>query len=272
MTDEQAFWNAAIAHELRTPVTVLRGRLQGLAEGVFQPGEALFRSLLTQAEGLTRLIEDLRVISLAESGHLSVSIQETDLATHVKAVVEMFEDSLAAAGQHLVLDLDTRPVRCDAFRMRQALLALLENARRYAVPVRSAFTPGSKTVRASWWSKTKARHPADCAARIFDAFRRVDDTHSDQKGGSGLGLAVVAAIAQAHDGEASCRNRARGTSFALRWPDSPRRSARRHRIGRMRRSSRNAPSMPTRGKPRRKRSTRPCAGLPPCGAAHALHR
>ncbi|VWD13518.1 two-component system sensor histidine kinase [Burkholderia lata] len=223
MTDEQAFWNAAIAHELRTPVTVLRGRLQGLAEGVFQPGEALFRSLLIQAEGLTRLIEDLRVISLAESGHLSVSIQETDLATHVKAVVEMFEDSLAAAGQQMVLDLDTRPVYCDPFRMRQALLALLENARRYAVPgairIRTRVESGACQLVVE---DEGPGIPADCAARIFDAFRRVDDTHSNQKGGSGLGLAVVAAIAQAHAGAASCRPTARGgTAFELRWPDSP---------------------------------------------------
>jgi len=223
MTDEQAFWNAAIAHELRTPVTVLRGRLQGLAEGVFQPGEALFRSLLIQAEGLTRLIEDLRVISLAESGHLSVSIQETDLATHVKAVVEMFEDSLAAAGQHMVLDLDTRPVHCDPFRMRQALLALLENARRYAVP--GAIRIHTRVESGACQLVVEDEGPgipADCAARIFDAFRRVDDTHSNQKGGSGLGLAVVAAIAQAHAGAASCRPTARGgTAFELRWPDSP---------------------------------------------------
>ncbi|MEK7917884.1 ATP-binding protein [Burkholderia contaminans] len=223
MTDEQAFWNAAIAHELRTPVTVLRGRLQGLAEGVFQPGEGLFRSLLTQAEGLTRLIEDLRVISLAESGHLSVSVQETDLAEHVKAVVEMFEDSLAAAGQHMVLDLDTRPVHCDAFRMRQALLALLENARRYAVP--GAIRIHTRVENGTCHLQVEDEGPgipADCAAQIFDAFRRVDDTHSDQKGGSGLGLAVVAAIAQAHDGEASCRPTAHGgTSFALHWPDRP---------------------------------------------------
>ncbi|VWC70654.1 two-component system sensor histidine kinase [Burkholderia lata] len=223
MTDEQAFWNAAIAHELRTPVTVLRGRLQGLAEGVFQPGEALFRSLLTQAEGLTRLIEDLRVISLAESGHLSVSIQKIDLATHVKAVVEMFEDSLAAAGQHMVLDLDTQPVHCDPFRMRQALLALLENARRYAVP--GAIRIHTRVENGACRLQVEDEGPgipADYAAQIFDAFRRVDDADSSQKGGSGLGLAVVAAIAQAHDGEASCRPTAHGgTSFELRWPDSP---------------------------------------------------
>jgi signal transduction histidine kinase len=53
-------WNAAIAHELRTPVTILRGRLQGLVDGVFTPDPVLFTNLLKQTEGLTRLIEDLR--------------------------------------------------------------------------------------------------------------------------------------------------------------------------------------------------------------------
>lgn len=69
MTREREFWNAAIAHELRTPVTILRGRLQGLAEGVFPPERALFEGLLRQVEGLTHLIEDLRVLSLNDSGH-----------------------------------------------------------------------------------------------------------------------------------------------------------------------------------------------------------
>lgn len=134
VTKEQAFWNAAIAHELRTPVTVLRGRLQGLAEGVFTPSETLYRSLLAQVEGLTRLIEDLRVISLADSGHLGIEIREADLAEDVRAVVDAFAHTLQAAGQHPEFDLDTRHMRCGPARIRQALSALLENVRRYAVP------------------------------------------------------------------------------------------------------------------------------------------
>jgi two-component system sensor histidine kinase AdeS len=70
MAQHRAFWNAAIAHELRTPVTILRGRLQGITEGVFAPEQSQFQSLLTQVEGLGRLIEDLRTVALAESGHL----------------------------------------------------------------------------------------------------------------------------------------------------------------------------------------------------------
>ncbi|MXN80278.1 HAMP domain-containing protein, partial [Burkholderia sp. 4701] len=170
MTKEQAFWNAAIAHELRTPVTVLRGRLQGLAEGVFTPDETQFRSLLTQVEGLARLIEDLRVISLAESGHLDLEVQEADLAADVKAVVEVFGDALQAAGQHLVLDLDHRPMRCDPMRIRQALLALLENARRHAVPgairIQTRLEQGTCHLRVE---DDGPGIPADLAPHVFEA-------------------------------------------------------------------------------------------------------
>ncbi|WP_175690933.1 ATP-binding protein [Burkholderia anthina] len=218
VTEEQTFWNAAIAHELRTPVTVLRGRLQGLAEGVFTPSEAQFRSLLTQVEGLTRLIEDLRVVSLADSGHLSIEIRATDLAADIRAVVDVFAHALQAAGQHPVLDLDARPMRCDPVRIRQALLALLENARRHAVPgairIETHIEGGKCRLRIE---DDGPGMPADFAPHVFKAFRRVDDT---QPGGSGLGLAVVAAIAHAHRGEAVCTPApGGGTRFDVVWPD-----------------------------------------------------
>ncbi|HDR9484622.1 TPA: HAMP domain-containing histidine kinase [Burkholderia aenigmatica] len=219
VTNEQAIWNAAIAHELRTPVTVLRGRLQGLAEGVFKPDEAQFRSLLAQVEGLTRLIEDLRVVSLADGGHLSIEIRDADLAAEVLAVVDVFAHALQAAGQHPVLDLDTRPMRCDPVRIRQALLALLENARRHAVPgairIQTRIEAGMCRLRVEDDGPGIA---ADFAPHVFKAFRRADDT---QPGGSGLGLAVVAAIAHAHHGEAVCvPTGTGGTLFEVQWPDN----------------------------------------------------
>ncbi|PQV46653.1 ATP-binding protein [Paraburkholderia sp. BL21I4N1] len=222
VTEEQAFWNAAIAHELRTPVTILRGRLQGLAEGVFTPDESQFRSLLTQVEGLTRLIEDLRVISLAESGHLDLQLQEADLADDVRAVVEVFRDALQAAGQQPVLDLHERHMRCDPVRIRQALLALLENARRHALPgsirIQTRLEQGMCRLRVE---DEGPGIPAELAPHMFEAFRRADNSRSG--GGSGLGLAVVAAIAHAHGGEAACRPAAGGgTCFELRWPDDGR--------------------------------------------------
>lgn len=222
MTEEQTFWNAAIAHELRTPVTILRGRLQGLAEGVFSPDESQFRSLLSQVEGLSRLIEDLRVVSLMESGHLDLHVQDVDLSIEVRAVVEFFRDALRTAGQHAVLDLDERWVRCDPVRIRQALLALLENARRYAVPgtirIRTHIDDG--------WCRLSVEDegpgiPDEFAPHLFKAFRRTGDARSSAGGGSGLGLAVVAAIAQAHGGQATSHPTGiGGTLFELRWPDN----------------------------------------------------
>jgi two-component system, OmpR family, sensor histidine kinase AdeS len=222
VTKEQAFWNAAIAHELRTPVTVLRGRLQGLAEGVFPATESQFRSLLTQVEGLTRLIEDLRVISLAESGHLAIDIRQADLAADINAVVAVFKDALQAAGQHPVLDLAERQMYCDPVRIRQALLALLENARRHAVPgsirIQTRVEEDMCRLRVE---DDGPGIPADFAPHVFKAFRRADDARSSgESKGSGLGLAVVAAIAHAHGGQATCSPAAGGGSvFEICWPD-----------------------------------------------------
>lgn len=226
MTEELAFWNAAIAHELRTPVTILRGRLQGLAEGVFTPDETQFRSLLTQVEGLARLIEDLRAVSLAESGHLDLHIQATDLNAEVTSVAEFCRHALEGSGQTLTLDLQTTQARCDPVRIRQALLALLENVRRHAVP-------GAVNIRTreeSGWSILRVEDsgpgiPAEFAAQVFTAFRRMNQVIGKvpaEGAGSGLGLAVVAAIAHAHHGRATCRPLPNGGScFELRWPNEP---------------------------------------------------
>jgi two-component system, OmpR family, sensor histidine kinase AdeS len=220
MTGEQAFWNAAIAHELRTPVTILRGRLQGLAEGVFTPDESQFRNLLVQIEGLARLIEDLRAVSLAESGHLDIQIKEVDLAAEIKDIADLLSDGFRAAGQNLVLDLDSRPVYCDAGRIRQALLALLENARRYAlagqIRICSRIEDGCFRLTVE---DSGPGIPESFCPHVFTAFRRAENSRS---GGSGLGLAVVAAIARAHGGTAECgTSSSGGTAFTLTWPDTP---------------------------------------------------
>lgn len=221
MTREREFWNAAIAHELRTPVTILRGRLQGLAEGVFSPSTEIFAGLLRQVEGLNHIIEDLRVLSLNDSGHLELQWAEVDLASEISSLVSTFAAALTAKGFFPKLELDTvMLVRCDVIRIRQALTALLDNTLRHA-------TPGTITLRLS--SSDNRYHlsiedagpgiPEQAATSIFEAFRRIDPSRSRQSGGSGLGLAVVKAIAEAHGGNVVCRPSGKGgTIFELTWP------------------------------------------------------
>lgn len=219
MAKEQVFWNAAIAHELRTPITILRGRIQGLAEGVFAPDEKLFRNLLAQVENLGRLIEDLRVVGLADSGHLTLQLVRCDLAAEIRSVLGLMEPDLRVKGLVPVLELVDGEVVCDPARMRQALLALLENAKCHAVP-------GKLEVRLDRsgdkhrLSVTDAGPGIDAAfaARAFNAFQRGDAARLQGGSGSGLGLAVVRAIALGHGGDVSChRSVSGGTTFALVW-------------------------------------------------------
>lgn len=221
MAEERRFWSAAIAHELRTPVTVLRGRLQGLTEGVFAPDPQLFESLLRQVEGLSRLIEDLRVLSLTDSGHLDLQRAPADLGAEIAAVVHAVEARLAARGFTLALALELpAPVDCDPVRIRQALMALLENALMHA-------DPGPLRVRArlhEGWATLAVEDggpgiPPELEGQLFEAFRRGDPSRSRRSGGSGLGLAVVKAIAQAHCGRVGSEPLAGGgTAVWLAWP------------------------------------------------------
>ncbi len=217
---ERIFWNAAIAHELRTPVTILRGRLQGLAEGIFQPDPALFASLLHQVEGLARLIEDLRVVGLAESGHLQMHLREIDLQGEIMTVVKACESALMEKGFCLSLDLQIRLVVCDPIRIRQALLALLENVLQHARP--GAIMIKTRSDDSAHYLSVEDSGPGIGMADphlIFEAFQRGPLADGPDQKGNGLGLAVVKAICNAHQGIATyTQSHMGGSCFTLCWP------------------------------------------------------
>jgi len=216
-TNEQVFWNAAIAHELRTPVTILRGRLQGLAEGVFQPDERQFRSLLVQVESLSQLIEDLRVVSLDESGHLSINSQKTDISAEVQFLIDSMAGVFEKTNQHITLEIQTKSIYCDTLKIRQAMLALLENATKHANP--GCILIKTRMENGAFILSIEDEGPGisdTFIPHLFTAFRRAP---SAQGHGSGLGLAVVAAIARAHGGTATyARNIQNGSSFSIVIP------------------------------------------------------
>lgn len=212
-------WNAQIAHELRTPLTILRGRLQGGVDGVFQMDQAMLLSLLKQIDGLQRLVEDLRSVSLADSGHLELEISRVDLAAELRDLARAMDLGVTQGGFALTLHLEPGPAVIDITRIRQAVAALIDNALRYADPCQlnlsTRFISGRLEIAVT-----------DCgpglpAAFADDAFRQFSRGHkagSRHRSGSGLGLSVVRAIAQAHRGDARYERRNGRHAFIIAVP------------------------------------------------------
>lgn len=199
-----SFWNAAIAHELRTPITILQGRLQGIIDGVFESDQELHLSLLNQVEGLSYLVEDLRTLSLIENQQLRLDLQVSSLKPSILKCIAIFESRFSHKGLKLKLELHDAEVLCDIRRFEQVLIALFSNALRYSNPGQLFM----KTVLTDkeWIFTLEDEGPGiDVvhAQHIFEPFYRLEDSRSRHDGGTGLGLAVIAAILDAHHGSIS---------------------------------------------------------------------
>lgn len=210
-------WNAQIAHELRTPLTILSGRLQGVVDGVFAPDQRFVGSLMVQVESLKRLVEDLRVVSLADSGRLDLQIERIDVAEAVSVFLDAVRPRLADAGFTVTCESDAGEACLDIGRSRQALLALIENARVHTPPgplfVRTRLTDTRVIFEVA---DEGPGLPAEFIPRAFAQFERAEV--SKERRGSGLGLSVVKAIALAHGGEASYRQHDGRSTFSLDLP------------------------------------------------------
>lgn len=203
---------AAIAHELRTPLTVLSGRLHGIQDGVFAAGPDQIDSLIHQVDSLTRLVDDLRTMSVVNSGQLVLDLATIDLAEAIRPVIAAMRPDLEAAGLTIICDLAPAPMIGDAGRLRQALAAVLSNAIRYApgsgpLWIESGFAAGMVQLRVI---DSGTDLTDEAAARAFERFWRGDRSRARSSGGSGLGLSVVRAIAVAHGGSVSLIRRPSG--------------------------------------------------------------
>lgn len=212
---------AAIAHELRTPLTVLSGRLHGIKDGVFAAGPEQIESLLKQVDSLSRLVDDLRTLSLVQSGQPLLELAAIDLAEVTRSLLAAIKPDLIAAGLQPQADLRAAPMIGDATRLRQAMGAVLSNAMRYApnsgvLRIETGLGPDGIFVRIL---DAGPGLSAESEARAFERFWRGDQSRARASGGSGLGLSVVRAIATAHHGRATLTSRdGGGTAFVLVLP------------------------------------------------------
>ena len=217
---------ADIAHELRTPLSVQRANLEALQDGVYPLTTAQLQPILEQNLMLTRLVDDLRSLALAEAGQLTLERMPTNLGTLVERMLERFSAQAAAAGVRLSLDTPAHlPIaEIDPGRVEQIISNLLSNALRYTPAggqIRLALRQGSGvlllTVRDSG-----AGIPVEALPHVFERFYRADRSRSRAEGGSGLGLAIARQFAEAHGGTLTAANHPEGGAvFTLSLPLRP---------------------------------------------------
>ena len=213
---------ADVAHELRTPLSILQGNLEGILDGVYQPDAEHMDLLLDETRRLNRLVEDLRTLSLAEAGQLSLQREPVNLAELINDVATSFSGQAEASRVNLKVILDPGPliVSGDAGRLDQVLSNLVANALQHTpaggtITLSAARSPEGVRLKVT---DNGRGIPAEDLPNIFDRFWRSDER---RQSGSGLGLAIARQLVQAHGGSISVESQLnQGSTFTINLPGS----------------------------------------------------
>ena len=212
---------ADIAHDLRSPLTVISGYLESLRDGVLKPTPERFEVLSNETIHLQRLVEDLRTLSLADAGELTINRQPVPPGELLERQVAAYQNQ--AEARQVGIDVNIQPnlpeVSVDPERMMQVLGNLVSNALRY--------TPPGGTITLTSWQEgdnvvlevrdTGAGIPPETLPHVFERFYRGDEARQ-QDGASGLGLAIAKAIVELHGGQitASSEGVGKGSVFTIK--------------------------------------------------------
>ena len=197
---------ADVSHEFRTPLTLLQGKIEAMQDGVLPSDTATLTSLHDATLRLSRMVDDLYQVALADTGALRLHVQAFDMRQLLEQTLQDNSSQLQAAGLRVQVDGEPPlPLRADRQRLRQVLDNLLHNSCRYTdaggqIHIRLQ-RDGEQMVLLLEDSAPGV--PAAALAQLFERFFRVDGSRSRDAGGSGLGLSVVKAIVQAHGGRIS---------------------------------------------------------------------
>lgn len=216
---------ADVAHELRTPLSNLKGYLEAISDGVVKPDEATIKSLNEEASSLSRLVEDLQELSLADAGKLKIIVQPEDISRLIKETVTVLQTKAAAKSLTISADLPAALplVNIDSHRIKQVLYNLLDNA------VAHTGKEGRITVTARKQddkvyisvADTGEGIPAEDLPMIFERFYRVDKSRARATGGSGLGLTIAKRLVEAHGGTIEVKSiKGQGSTFTFNLPVS----------------------------------------------------
>lgn len=213
---------ADIAHELRTPVTIIQGNLEAILDEIYEPTTDTIAPIYEETLRLGQLIDDLRDISLAEAKELQLNIEPIQVVASIKQLVETISASLDQGPQIRVEANSTIPqVPVDLKRFQQVLVNLLTNAIR--------FTPQQGTIHIQVLRKDQEVEvrvansgpgiSPEEIPHLFERFYRGDQARSRGQGGSGLGLAISKQLVEAHGGRIWAENDPSGGAiFVIRLP------------------------------------------------------
>ena len=209
---------ADVSHELRNPLAVIQGELEAIQDGVHEPDEERIATLLGEVEVLSRLVDDLRTVTLAEAGTLALHPEPTDLSVLIEDVAGSYVGLAAADEVDLTTEVDEELplIDVDPLRVREVLVNLVSNA------VRHAGRPGRVKLLAAevdGWAEVRvvdsgAGIDRDVLPRVFERFAK--DPSSP---GFGLGLAIARGLVEAHGGTLSAESEpGEGTTMTVRLP------------------------------------------------------
>lgn len=218
---------ADVAHELRTPLSVLQGNLRAILDDLYPLDKAEIAQLYTQTRLLNRLVNDLHELAQADAGQLSLNRQSLNLNQLVEetaaAHTPVAED--AEITLHLLLDAQLPATTGDPARLSQVLHNLLANALRHTpmggqIRVQTQ-AQGDKIVLTI--TDTGEGIAPEHLAHLFDRFYRTDQARARDKGGVGLGLAIVRALVEAHGGQVQAASQGidQGSTFVVTLPVAP---------------------------------------------------
>jgi two-component system, OmpR family, sensor histidine kinase BaeS len=211
---------ADIAHDLRTPLSVMRSEIEGMQDGVVKLDNAGLERLHGEVMMLSRLVDDLRTLSLAESGGLPLKIQNVDVVPFLQRLCDSFKTKANDVGVELKLEAKPFTAKFDPEAMMRVLSNLLENALRYASPGIVHLIALQENSGVIFQVRDSGPGlPKEALEQVFERFYRADSSRTNRREGSGLGLAIAKAIVHAHGGTIKAVNASEGGAvFTIHLP------------------------------------------------------
>lgn len=218
---------ANVAHELKTPLAIIQGNLEGMLDDVITPGKEQLQSLFEEAVRLNRLIKDLRELSLAEVRQLALEKYPGDINQLLNRVVLMVKPLSDEKNIAITCDFDKDlPEICvDHDRIGQVFYNLLINAIRYSPSESKVLVSSGRTVeKGKDWLVVHVMDngpgiAAEDIPHIFEHFYRSEKSRDRKKGGSGIGLAIVKQLVEIHDGHVKVESlQGEGSEFIVYLP------------------------------------------------------